>query len=58
MRLNNLVKKDTYRLPDMGRIIEAMVGSRRFSVVDLKKGYYQIEVEKEDEVYEWNGDWI
>jgi hypothetical protein len=28
MRLNDLAKKDTYRLPDMRKIIEMTAGSR------------------------------
>jgi hypothetical protein len=65
VRLNDLTKKNTYRLPEMRRIIETMTGSGWFSVMDLKEGYYQIEMEEEHKyetafefehkVYGWNG---
>jgi Reverse transcriptase (RNA-dependent DNA polymerase) len=65
MALNDLAIKDTYKIPEMRRIIEATAGSEHITVLDLKEGYYQIEIveehkhktafEFEDKVYEWNG---
>jgi hypothetical protein len=64
-RLNDLAKKETCRLPGVRRIIKTMAGTRWFSVMDLKEGYYQIEIEEEHKhktafefehkVYELNG---
>jgi hypothetical protein len=63
--LNDLAEKDSYALPEMRRIIEATAGSNFFTILDLKEGYYQIEIleehkhktafEFEEKVYEWNG---
>jgi hypothetical protein len=39
MRLNDLAKKNTYRLPNTKRIIGTVAGSRRFPVIDPKEGY-------------------
>jgi hypothetical protein len=47
MGLNDLAKKDTYRLSNMRRIIERMAGSKWFLVIDLGEGYYQIEIEEQ-----------
>jgi RNase H-like domain found in reverse transcriptase/Reverse transcriptase (RNA-dependent DNA polymerase) len=65
MMLNDLAEKDSYALPEMRRIIEATAGSNFFTILDLKEGYYQIEIleehkhktafEFEEKVYEWNG---
>ncbi|KAF9746157.1 Polyprotein P3 [Nosema granulosis] len=64
MRLNDLVEKDPYRLPLMRDIIRATQGSRVFTVIDLKEGFYHIEIEDEHKhktdfefdgrVYKWN----
>lgn len=44
-KLNLQTIKDVYALPNLE---ETLTGSRWFSVLDLKSGYYQIEVEKSD----------
>lgn len=63
MALNDLTEKDSQTLRVMKRIIEATQGSEKFTVIDLKDGQYQIEIEEEDrhktafefedEVWEW-----
>lgn len=63
MSLNDLAKKDNQKLSDMRRIVEATAGSNFLTVIDLKEGYYQIEIEEQDRhktafefggnVYEW-----
>ena len=42
--LNARTVKDQYALPRVEDILDAMKGSRYFSVVDMKSGYHQIEV--------------
>ena len=64
MALNDLVEKDPYQFPGIREIIRATQGSRWFTVIDLKEGFYHIEIEEEDKhktafeydgrVYEWN----
>lgn len=40
--------KDTYALPNVEEAFSALSGSKRFSVLDLKSGFYQIEVDEVD----------
>ncbi|KAL6459833.1 hypothetical protein MHYP_G00315920 [Metynnis hypsauchen] len=47
-RLNLQTIKDAYNLPKLEDTFSALVGSQWFSVLDLKSGYYQIEVEEAD----------
>ncbi|KAF9762652.1 Retrovirus-related Pol polyprotein from transposon [Nosema granulosis] len=64
MGLNDLVDKDPYGLPFMRDIIRGTQGSTVFTVLDLKKGFYHIEIEGthkhktafefDGRVYEWN----
>lgn len=65
MCLNDLAEKDTYSIPNMKNIINATAGAKHITILDLKEGYYQIEIEEahkhktafefEHKVYEWNG---
>lgn len=65
MALNDLAVKDSYKLPEMKRIIDATQGANYLTILDLKEGYYQIEIieehkhktafEFEHNVYEWCG---
>lgn len=65
MALNDICKKDSYSIPEIKRLIEATQGSNYLTVIDLKEGYYQIEIEEKDKmktafefeggVYEWCG---
>ncbi|KAL0172982.1 hypothetical protein M9458_033293, partial [Cirrhinus mrigala] len=45
-RLNLQTIKDAYNLPKLEDTFSALSGSQWFSVLDLKSGYYQIEVEE------------
>ncbi|KAF9761717.1 Transposon Tf2-6 polyprotein, partial [Nosema granulosis] len=64
MGLNDLVEKDPYQLPTIREVIQATQGSMVFSVIDLKEGFYHIEIEEKHKhktafeydgsVYEWN----
>ncbi|KAL0186035.1 hypothetical protein M9458_017705, partial [Cirrhinus mrigala] len=47
-RLNLQTIKDAYNLPKLEDTFSALSGSQWFSVLDLKSGYYQIEVEEAD----------
>uniref|UniRef100_A0A3B1KCG2 ribonuclease H n=1 Tax=Astyanax mexicanus TaxID=7994 RepID=A0A3B1KCG2_ASTMX len=47
-KLNSQTIKDAYALPNIEETFSALHGSRWFSVMDLKSGYYQVEVEEED----------
>ncbi|KAI5152345.1 hypothetical protein ENBRE01_2758 [Enteropsectra breve] len=62
--LNDIVEKEDYPTPLMNDLIEKLQGSEWFTVVDLKDGYFQIEINEEDKektafkfenlLYEWN----
>lgn len=47
-RLNNLTRKDVYPLPRIEETFTLMSGSKWFTVLDLKSGYYQLDVEHAD----------
>lgn len=40
--------KDAYTLPNLEETFSALIGSKLFSVLDLKSGYNQIEMEESD----------
>ena len=47
-KLNNLTKKDAYPLPWIEETFTLLSGSKWFTVLDLKSGYYQLDVREED----------
>lgn len=47
-KLIALTIRDAYALPNLEEAFSALAGSRWFSVMDLKSGYYQIEMEECD----------
>lgn len=47
-KLNNQTIKDAYALSNIEETFSTLTGSKWFSVMDLKSGYYQVEVEEED----------
>ncbi|RXN11607.1 Retrovirus-related Pol polyprotein from transposon 412 [Labeo rohita] len=47
-KLNLQTQKDSYALPNLEETFSALSGSKWFTVLDLKSGYYQIEVEEAD----------
>ncbi|XP_065144555.2 retrovirus-related Pol polyprotein from transposon 412 [Paramisgurnus dabryanus] len=47
-KLNQRTIKDAYALPKLEDTFMALTGSKWFSVLDLKSGFYQIEVEEKD----------
>ena len=49
--LNAQTKKDTYHLPHMQETMESMVGTRHFSCMDLKSGFWQVKMDEESRQY-------
>uniref|UniRef100_A0A3P8UAF7 Gypsy retrotransposon integrase-like protein 1 n=1 Tax=Amphiprion percula TaxID=161767 RepID=A0A3P8UAF7_AMPPE len=47
-KLNMQTVKDAYPLPNLQESLSALSGSKWFSVLDLKSGYYQIEMNESD----------
>ncbi|KAG1952345.1 interleukin-1 receptor accessory protein-like 1-A [Pimephales promelas] len=47
-KLNSQTIKDAYALPNLEEAFSALTGSKWFSVLDLKSGFYQIEMEEAD----------
>lgn len=62
--LNYLVEKDQYELENIRDVLRATQGSRCFTVVNSKEGFYHVEIEEigkhktvfefDGRVYEWN----
>ena len=49
--LNTRTKKDAYPLPCMQETMESMVGTRHFSCMDLKSGFWQVKMAEESQQY-------
>ena len=49
--LNSQTKKDVYPLLQMQETMESMVGTRFFSTMDLKSGFWQVKMAKDSEQY-------
>ncbi|GBL73575.1 Retrovirus-related Pol polyprotein from transposon 297 [Araneus ventricosus] len=47
-KLNEITKKDSYHLPRIDDTLDALNGSQWFTTLDLKSGYWQVEVRPED----------
>ncbi|UYV77192.1 K02A2.6-like [Cordylochernes scorpioides] len=47
-RLNKITKKDVYSLPRIDDALDTLSGSRYFSTMDMRSGYWQIEVDDKD----------
>ena len=49
--LNAHMKKDSYPLPGIQEALESLVGTRHFSCLDLKSGFWQIKMEEASKQY-------
>ncbi|GBM64254.1 Retrovirus-related Pol polyprotein from transposon 297 [Araneus ventricosus] len=47
-KLNEITKKDSYPLPRIDDTLYALNGSQWFMTLDLKSGYWQVEIQPED----------
>lgn len=47
-KLNNLTVKDAYSLPRVDEALDTLTGARLFSKLDLRSGYWQVELREED----------
>ena len=47
-KLNNITVKDSYPLPRIDDTLDALGGSQWFSTLDLKSGYWQVEMDSND----------
>ncbi|UYV72318.1 hypothetical protein LAZ67_9002614 [Cordylochernes scorpioides] len=47
-RLNKITKKDVYPLPRIDDALDTLSGSRYFSTMDMRSGYWQIKVDDKD----------
>ncbi|GBM75167.1 Transposon Ty3-I Gag-Pol polyprotein [Araneus ventricosus] len=47
-KLNEITIKDCYPLPRIDDTLVALNGSQWFSTLDLKRGYWQVEIQPED----------
>ncbi|UYV65505.1 hypothetical protein LAZ67_3004542, partial [Cordylochernes scorpioides] len=47
-KLNDVIVKDVYPIPRIDEVSDTLQGSKYFSAIDLKSGYWQVEVEEKD----------
>ncbi|GFY68319.1 RNA-directed DNA polymerase homolog [Trichonephila inaurata madagascariensis] len=47
-RLNKITKKNVYPLPRIDDALDSLAGTNIFNMMDLKSGYWQIEVDDKD----------
>ena len=49
--MNNRTVKDAYSLPKIESILDSLIGAQIFSTLDLKAGYWQVEMAEECKAY-------
>jgi transposase InsO family protein len=47
-KLNSITYKDSYPIPKIDSCLDTLAGARFFSTLDLRSGYWQVEIEKSD----------
>ncbi|UYV82396.1 hypothetical protein LAZ67_21001940 [Cordylochernes scorpioides] len=47
-KLNDVTVKDVYPIPRIDYVMDTLQGSKYFSAIDLKSGYWQVEIEERD----------
>ncbi len=47
-KLNQVTHKDCYPLPRVDDILDSLSGAQWFTTIDLRRGYWQVEVNPED----------
>jgi dUTPase len=50
-QLNNRTVKDAYALPRVEELLEGLGGNQYYSVLDMKMGYHQVEIEENHKQY-------
>ena len=47
-KINELIRKDAYPLPRVDGTLDTLLGSVWFSMLDLRRGYWQVKVYPSD----------
>ncbi|UYV74255.1 hypothetical protein LAZ67_11002642, partial [Cordylochernes scorpioides] len=47
-KLNEVTVKDVYPIPRIDDVMDTLQGSKYFSAIDLRSGYWQVEIEEKD----------
>lgn len=47
-RLNDLVVQDEFEIPKIGELLNLLYNKKYFTLIDLKDGFFQIEIEEKD----------